>query len=160
MLQHTLVTPTTLKCPELARWARLIACGGDMSPVGPLDDAAPSTAHTSLPCQKTPADLGIPGKFVGRTSLVARRGGARPPFFFYSGAAPPSADPLPRSPRRRPTSGHREKTRTATHLVKIANSWGFDSQAYRLTGSGIGMASLGRGEGRSHCSLCAFRLAS
>ena len=113
MLQHTLVTPTTLKCPELARWARLIACGGDMSPVGPLDDAAPSTAHTSLPCQKTPADLGIPGKFVGRTSLIARRGSARPPIFLYSGVEQPSSDHLPRRPRRKPTSATENRLRSA-----------------------------------------------
>ena len=116
MLQHTLVTPTTLKCPELARWARLIACGGDMSPVGPLDDAAPSTAHTSLPCQKTPADLGIPGKFVGRTSLVARRGGARPPFFFTRG---PHRPPQILSPEVRDGGRHRatEKRLGQPHIL-------------------------------------------
>ena len=70
------IPPTTLKCSEVARWARLIACGGDMSPVGPLDDAEPPGAAPSRPCQEIPADFGLPNKFVGRTSLIARRGGA------------------------------------------------------------------------------------
>jgi hypothetical protein len=103
-----------------------------MFPVGPLDDAEPPDAAPSRrPCQEIPADLGgIPSKFVGRTSLVAKTWRRpTPPFFRYSGVAPPSADHLLRRPRRKPTSGHRKQLiRTSKLLVKLANHCGFDSR--------------------------------
>ena len=78
-----------------------------------IDDAEPPDAAPSCPRQETPADLGTPSKFVGRTSLIARRGSARPPIFLYSGVEQPSSDHLPRRPRRKPTSATENRLRSA-----------------------------------------------
>jgi hypothetical protein len=87
---NTLDSTHDLKCSELACWALPSACGGATFPEGrPLDDAETPGAVASRPCQEIPADLGIPSNFIGRTSLVARRGGSRPPFFFTRGTHHP-----------------------------------------------------------------------
>jgi hypothetical protein len=85
---------------------------------GSIDDAEPPGAAPSRPCQETPADLGTPSKFVGRTSLIARRGSARPPMFFYSGVEQLSSDHLPRRPRRKPTSATENRLSSARLTMK------------------------------------------
>jgi hypothetical protein len=71
---------------------------------GSIDDAEPPGAAPSRPCQETPADLGTPSKFVGRTSLIARRGSARPPMFFTRGS---NNSPQTISPEGRDENRHR-----------------------------------------------------